>query len=195
MDDRALARAAAQGDQQAFAALVEQYRRLIYSIAWRITLNAEDALDVTQSVYLKMAERIGSYSGRGSFKSWLATIASREAIDVCRRGHRREMTIEDDTLEALANDRAAPRPGPREVIDLERRRQWVEAAMESLSPQQRAIFVLRLREDERPKDIAEQLGIPPGHVRVQLHRAIAKIRQTLRARGQLENEPVKEKAQ
>ena len=178
MEDQALAAAAARGNQQAFTAIVERYRRYIYAIAYRIVLGEEDALDVTQNVYLQLARKIGDYDGRGSLKGWLAAITVRQALDHLRRPGRVERPTEPAELEALAGPCPAGEWGEaRESLEREEQRRAVTAAMAGLSPQQRAIFALRFMEDLGPKEIGERLGLPPSQVRSQLTKAVARIRE------------------
>jgi RNA polymerase sigma-70 factor (ECF subfamily) len=176
VDDATLAQAAAHGEQNAFATLFERYRHLVYSIAWKITLNVEDSLDVTQNVFTRLAEKIGRYQGRGSFRSWLAAIAANEAVNILRRPERRyEMPTEPDIIASIIDEKHAGN-NPSKTIETQERRELVEKAMAGLSPQQRAIFTLRWREEMTPAEIAERLGIPAGQVRSQICHAIAKIR-------------------
>lgn len=178
MEDNRLAAAAAKGDQDAFTILVERYRRYVYAIAYKITLDEDDALDVTQNAFVRMARRIGDFESRGTFRGWLATIAAREAIDYLRRSRGRESSMEPAKLAEISDHRRNnPSDDARTVLDLSRRLQLVEGAIRYLSPQQRAIFVLRFREEMGPKEIAERLGLPATQVRSQLHRAMARIRE------------------
>ena len=180
MEDRDLALAAAKGDSRAFAVLFERYRRYVYSIAHRVLLDEEEALDAAQSAWAKAAERIGQYGGRGTFRGWLAAVAAREAIDRARKRARSEKTTEGDDLPDLGDRGSALAPDIRERIDGARERERVEVAMRVLSPQQRAILALQLLEDLGPKEIAERLGIPDKQVRSQLRRAIVRLREMLR---------------
>ncbi|MCX7016019.1 MAG: sigma-70 family RNA polymerase sigma factor [Candidatus Sumerlaeota bacterium] len=181
MDDRSLATAAAKGDAGALATLVERYRRYVYAIAWRIALNEEDALDIAQNAFVRMVERIGDYNGRGEFRSWLATIAARQAYDFLRRPERREEPAAPEQIERLSDARQHDaRANPRRALETADRRRQVEEAMALLSPQQRAILALRLFEDIGAKEIAERLGLPEKQTRSQLSRAIARIREALR---------------
>ena len=180
MDDALLAAAAAEGDQEAFTALVERYRPYVYTIAYKIALHEDDALDITQNVLVRLVERIGSFNGTGTFRGWLAAVASNEALSYLRRPGRRETAMEPEIVADLSDQRQS-REGKdaRDVLDAAQRRRLVEQEMQNLSPQQRAILALRLREDMGPQEIARRLGLPARQVRVQLHRAIAKIRDAL----------------
>lgn len=203
MDDRTLASAAAQGDETAFEALVERYRRYIYTIAWKITLHEDDALDVTQDVLALLAERIGQWRGEGPLRAWLAAIAARAALDFLRRQRRHpEEVLDPAALELAMNGGAGADAGgrnragnreaghglgwsslasvnPRAEAERNERREMVGAAMGALSPQQRTIFWLRWKEELGPGEIADRLGLAPGQVRVQLHRAIERLRETI----------------
>ena len=180
MDDRSLAAAAAGGDREAFAALVEHYRRYIYAIAYKISLHEEDALDITQNVMLALVRKIGLYRGDGPFRSWLAAVAAHEALNFVRRRSRRVEAPTDpadlDKLTAARGNPSAAHADPREAAEHAQRRRLVEEAVAGLSPQQRAIFLLRFREEMWPREIAERLGLPAKQVRSQLHRALARLR-------------------
>ncbi|MEN6627273.1 MAG: sigma-70 family RNA polymerase sigma factor [Candidatus Sumerlaeia bacterium] len=177
MHDHELAAAAAGGDQQAFEQLVERYRRYIYAIAWRIVMDEDEALDIAQEVLLKMARRIGDWRGDGSFKAWVGAIASRTALDMARK--RRDVPVDpQDWQEADPGELVASSspPSPREAVQALERRALVAEAMASLTPQQRAILMLRLEEELKPAEIAERLGLKPAQVRSQLSRAVARLR-------------------
>ena len=75
-------------------------------------------------------------------------------------------------------------PNPRDALETTRRLSLVEEALEGVSAQQRAIFVLRLREDLKPREIAVELGIPAQQVRSQLCRALAKVKEVVQEREQ-----------
>ncbi len=183
MEDRILANAAANGDQDAFTTLIERYSTHIYTIAYKITLNEEDALDVSQNVYEKLVKKIGGFKGHGTFRSWLTVITTNTAIDSLRKMSRQELSSEPENLDFISSgSQVGSDNNPREIISIRKQKKLIENAMKKLSPQQRAIFALRFKEDMRPKEIAASLSIPAQQVRSQLCRAIDKIRQTLNGR-------------
>jgi RNA polymerase sigma-70 factor (ECF subfamily) len=188
LEDNELAQAAARGEQTAFAALFERYREYVYRLAYKVALDPEEALDATQATFLKVAEKIGQYDGRGNFRGWLATVAVRTAIDLARK-NRETATDPVDLAEVVENgqQRWASRwtenpfsvQNPRMATEHRERLEQVEEAMKSLSVQQRAILTLQISEDLGPKEIADRLEIPAGQVRSQLDRAIKKLREQL----------------
>ncbi len=180
MEDQRLARMAAEGDQQAFGILFERYRKFVYSLSYRVVLHREDALDISQTVWMKVSTRIGQFDGHGTFRSWLATATTRQALDQLRGANRRESATDPEVLEDLCEENGEwERPTSSAALEQAEERGRVEQAMTALSPQQRAILALQLVEDLGPKEIAERLGLPDKQVRVQLHRAIVKLREML----------------
>lgn len=187
MEDGALAAAAARGDQQAFAMLFERHRGMVYAIAYKVALNADDALDITQQAFLQVARKIAGYDGRGPFRAWLAVVATREALSFVRSPRRRERPVEPaeaarlmegaQMAQTMQGGRTASQPTPRELAGDAERRRMVASAMEGLSPQQRAIVALQLREGLSPSEIAEQTGIPANQVRTQLFRAVQRLKE------------------
>lgn len=186
MEDKILSDAAARGDQEAFGLLVERHRDFIYSVAYKIALNEDDALDIVQNVYERLVRKIGSYDGNGHFRAWVATITAREAASHLRSPLRRETVMEPGLLAGVSDARQGRHSPPehevREALDASARRRVVAEEMAKLPEQQRAVFALRFVEDMRPVEIAERLGIPAQQVRAQLCNAIEKIRQRIAGR-------------
>ncbi len=179
VDDEQLAGLASQGDQEALAALAVRHRRWIYTVAYRIALREPDALDITQNVLLKLVSAIRSYQVPGNFRAWLTVLTTNAAIDYMRQAVRRESPVERDQLEALANSWLDPPLNPREELEAKTQRQRVENALRELTPQQRAILTLRLEEDLSTKEIAGRLDLSLEQIRVQLFRAVAKLKTIL----------------
>ena len=171
---------ATEGDQQALGVLFERYRKFVYSLAYRVVLNTEDALDVGQMVWMKVSTRIGQFDGRGTFRSWLASVTTRQALDHLRSSRRFETATDPEVLDDLWEENASRDcPSFSMAAEQAEERGCVERAMHHLSSQQRAILVLQLVEDLGPKEIADRLGLPDKQVRSQLHRAIVKLREML----------------
>ncbi len=190
MDDEELIAAAAGGDQEAFAALVHRTRAYVYTVAWKVLLHEEDALDVTQETFVQAARNLDRLDRPGALRGWLAAIAVRQALSVKRRpAARREIPTDPAELTLLVE--ATPTRGPsgslggavqpvvRDRIERQDRLRLVEDAMHTLSAQQRAVFVLRLSGDMSPGEIARHLDLPEGQVRTQLSRAVDRLRDRL----------------
>ncbi len=103
--DDALIERYRNGDREAFAALVVRYQRPVYNAAWWVLRNAEDASDVAQNVFLKVAERLDDYDPQYRFFSWIYRIAVNESLSMLRRsGHEEPLDDEIDVAGPDADD-------------------------------------------------------------------------------------------
>ncbi len=130
--DEALVDEVRGGSRIAFDELMKRYERLVYRVGYSYTHDPEDAMDVTQDVFLKAYTKLDTYRGSGAFKPWLVRIAHRESLNRLRR--RRTHPVFED----LKGDEMPRCPGVQESDLLEsERRHRVAEALEHLNPKER----------------------------------------------------------
>ena len=180
--DESLVEAIRGGDQDAFEELVRRYQGRLFSIAYRMTLNREDALDVTQEALLKAYRKIDRWKPTGSFSSWLIRLAVNQSVDHLRRRKRHQHAPLDVGLEegVVARDSTGVLAGPDGRAGVSEIDERVHEAMNVLTKSQRTVFVLRHYEGMALADIAPVLGCSIGSVKVHLFRALRKLRPELR---------------
>src|SRR6478672_8422293 len=91
-DDELIARVR-MGDQEAFATLIERYKRSVYNTAYRLLGNPNDAEDAAQETFVRAYTRLATYAPDGRFGAWLAAICSHWCIDTMRARGRRVQTV------------------------------------------------------------------------------------------------------
>lgn len=153
------------GDRAAFAELVVRYQRPIYNAAFWVLRRAEDARDVTQDVFLRVAERLDEYDGQHKFFSWIYRIAVNEALNLLRRNGREEAL--DDDIDLPAADSANPE---RQVGDAELARR-VQGAMMRLPVNDRAVLTLRHFSECSYEEIGQILELDEKTVKSRLYEA------------------------
>ena len=177
-DDHRLIAACLGGDSRAFGILVRRYQDRLYSTVYRLLDNAEDAQDVVQEAFLHAYQSLESFKGDSLFFTWLYRIAVNTAISLKRKqkvmariGRDGEPGVEPlDTSDAS-------RPGHAlEQAEQERR---VQQALARLSPEHRAVLVMKDLEGQKYETMAEVLEVPIGTVRSRLHRARLELRELL----------------
>jgi len=171
-DDALLARYRA-GDQQAFGHLVVRYQRPLYNAALWIVRNADDARDVTQEVFLKVAVRLGEYDPRYKFFSWIYRIAVNESLNLLRRNGRVEALDEEDELPA--GESANPEWQFGEAQKSGRIRQ----ALMSLSANDRIILMMRHFSELSYEESAGILELDEKTVKSRLYEARQRLRELL----------------
>jgi RNA polymerase sigma-70 factor (ECF subfamily) len=169
-------RACLEGDNTAFGTLVEKYSGKLYNAAYRITQRREDAVDATQSAFVKAYEKLPSFDFNHRFFSWIYRIALNEALDIA--GRRRRETDLDAAPEPMTSDLEG------DYAETERSRQVQRALME-ITPEARALIVLKHFQGLSYGDIAEVLRVPEKTVKSRLFTARQRLKQVLEERGWL----------
>jgi len=168
-DDLALVRQSLTGQTEAFGTLVTRYHRVMYTVALRMLGNAEDAQDATQEAFVKAYQRLASFDPSYRFYSWMYRILVNECLNVTR-DRRPEDTLAEDT------------PGSSDPFDsavAEERRDQINMALLQLTPEYRAVVVLRHFAGQSYGEIAAALAIPEKTVKSRLYSARQRLGELL----------------
>ena len=168
--------AARRGDRNAFNELVRSTYRDIYSLAYRLTGNREDAGDVVQDAYVRAYRAIRRFRGDSSFSTWMYRITSNCAsTHLSRRTRQRTEELSSDA--PIVDLRPEQDPSLRaEAAVL---RHHIDRAIRSLPERLRQVVVLRDLHDLSHSEIAAELGITTSAAKVRLHRARQRLRTML----------------
>ncbi|MBL8177838.1 MAG: sigma-70 family RNA polymerase sigma factor [Bryobacterales bacterium] len=166
------------GDGEAFRLLVEKHSRSVFRLGFRLTGNQHDAEDVVQETFLRAYRMLDRYDGRASFHTWIYRIASNYSLDLLRGRKRMEQRKDEDQLPVVETV-AADEPGVDRLVYSTQVRERLTAAMEDLSEQERAAFVLRHYEGLSIDQIGETLGLADSATKNSIFRAVQKLRRAL----------------
>ncbi len=168
-DDALIARVR-DGDQEAFATLIERHKRMVYNLAYRLLGNAPDAEDAAQETFLRAYTRLATYMPDGRFGAWLGAICSHWCIDTMRARGRRVQTVALGRVPEC--ERFVSRvDGPEELALWRAGRDEMQRWLAELSASYRTVLVLRYYQELSYAEIAEVLGEPVSTVRMRLFRA------------------------
>ena len=176
-----------RGDKERFEEIVERFRMYVYQIAWKMTTNYDDAMDITQEVFLRVYRALSSWKGRSKFSTWLHRIAVNTTIDYLRRNSRYAKTfVEGQEREDSEDLDRKLREGvthetPSRALELKELRCAIYSAVVKLPGRQRKCFVLRHYYGLPIKEIAEILGCSEGTVKRHLYRALQRLRTLLKS--------------
>lgn len=179
-DDHRLIAECLQGDTAAFGVLVRRYQERLYNTVYRMVGNAEDAYDVVQEAFLSAYQSLESFKGDSLFFTWLYRIAVNTAISL-KRKQRAVVSIDagrdgEPGIDPLDPSEAS-RPGhAMEQAEQQRR---IRQALARLSPEHRAVLVMKDMEGQKYETMAEVLDVPIGTIRSRLHRARLELRELL----------------
>jgi RNA polymerase sigma-70 factor (ECF subfamily) len=160
-------------DRSAFEAIVEEYTRPIFNIAYRMVNDYEDAMDITQTTFMKAYEKRGTYDPRYKVFSWLYRIAINESLN-----HAQKKKRESNLAYEIADRRLTPEQVAVQSETTER----VQSAIMDLQLDHRIVIVLKHFQHLSYQDIGAILGIPEKRVKSRLFSARRLLREKLSAK-------------
>ena len=184
-DDGDLVKRCQRGDSAAFNELVTRYRGKVYAMIYNMVHNEQDAWDLAQDGFLKAWKSIGRFRGQSSFYTWLYRIMMNVTIDSLRRRHVEGETEFDDSIGLRNIDPGSvttPRTGilPHEKAAGDEIRVRIDAAVARLTPEHRAVILMREIEGMEYQEIADALECSIGTVMSRLFYARKKMQSMLR---------------
>lgn len=164
---------------------MNRHYEMVYALAYGVLHEREAARDTAQEVFLKVFHELGKFEGRSKFKTWLHRVAVNAALDIARKRRPEESldrTEEDDDRPQRVITETGP--GARELASRGETRELVGKAVAKLSPDHRAVLVLREWEGLSYEEIAETLGIEIGTVMSRIFYARKKLEEILKVKTQ-----------
>lgn len=165
---------AAQGDQRAWNALVDEHSRLLWSVARSFRLDAADANDVVQTTWLRLLEHLDRIEDPSRLVGWLVTTARREAMRVLRRSSRERPVVEDTVL-----DRPDDGPPVDSGLLQDERNHALWDAFSRLSEKCRQLLRVAVTHPQAYDEISEALGMPIGSIGPTRRRCLTNLRALL----------------
>jgi RNA polymerase sigma-70 factor (ECF subfamily) len=163
------------GDQEAFAALVQRYERQIYSLAYRMLGNPDDAFDLSQECFIRAYKNLPRTHEALNFSAWLHRIAANACLDVLRRRTRiRWLAWDAPRHERLLVSR--PSEDPERMAVAGETAVEVRRVLERMSARNRLALVLREYQGLSTQEIGEAMNLSRTAVKTMLFRAREEFR-------------------
>lgn len=177
--DGILVARARTGDAEAFAQLVERYRRRVYVHALGIVASREDAMDLAQEAFARAFRARHTLDPERPFHAWLYQIVRRLCFNFLRDSKARARALDAQGRHWLESAGAAPPVDPLREAQRAEARRLVAAAIDRLPAHEREVLVLKEFEEMKYREIAELLGIPIGTVMSRLYSARRRLAEAL----------------
>jgi RNA polymerase sigma-70 factor (ECF subfamily) len=161
---------ASQGDMQAFEDVYKACSSFVYNVAFRVVNNREDALEVSQEVFMTLYHKLKNFRFESSFKTWVYRITANHAINLAKKISRAKTVPYEDVFGEVV-----VLSGAQIRMDQEHQNQLVEHLLAELNPDQRVCVVLRDIQGLSYEEIAQALNININTVRSRLKRSREKL--------------------
>ncbi|GAA0615294.1 RNA polymerase sigma factor [Virgibacillus siamensis] len=175
-EDRQLIHEIMNGSEAAMEVLTRRYYKSIFSFVYRKVGNKDSAYDLTQDIFIKMIKKIDTYSNKGSFKSWLYTLAVNHCRDYWKSADYKVTSKQSELPDYLSNEQnQVPY-----IFEKKETREQVKAAVEELPEYQKEVVLLKYFHDLKIRDISEVTKAKESTVKSRLRQGLSKLEVIIR---------------
>ncbi|WP_344928913.1 RNA polymerase sigma factor [Aquimarina addita] len=160
------------GDINAFSTLVERYQSLVYTIAYRITKNKEEAEEIAQDTFVKAYTSLPNYRGEAKFSTWLYTIVYRRSLDIVKSKKR---SITSEQVEEISEEHIEIVHDALSYLQEKERKEIIGNCILKLAEDEATIITLYYFEEKNIKEIKEIIGLTEDNIKIKLFRSRKKL--------------------
>ena len=182
-DDRYYISKVLEGDVQAFSYLVDKYKDMVFTLAFRILKNRENAEEVAQDAFVKVYQNIGKFRSKSKFSTWLYRIVYNTAISKVRVKQKTTMSIENQKFFEIRDENQ----NVSKSFDIENNKILLQRLLNKLDENDRALITLYYLDECKISEIAEITGFNRSNIKVKLHRTRKKMQEELYKIMKIEN--------
>lgn len=173
--DLGIVERAKEGEQAAYAELMDRYREPVYYMLLKMVKNTDDAEDLTIEAFGKAFNRLGQYSPSYAFSTWLFKIASNNCIDFIRKKRvyltSMDHAYSNDNGDSVRIDVDSGTMDPEETIIKQQKVKMMRKVVSKLKPRYKELIEKRYFQELSYEEIADEMDLPLGTVKAQLFRA------------------------
>lgn len=173
LEEQRVIELAAQGDRAAAECLIRAHQPSLYAYMVRLSGRPDVAEDIVQDAFVRILTNLGRFDPRFRFSTWLFTIAKRLYVNAMQK---HKPVYDTGIVGTIRGGQVEPSAPAIEMEERERSRACLEAALASLSPDQREIMLLFHQQEWPISRIAEHMKMPEGTIKSHLHRGRRKMR-------------------
>lgn len=166
-----------QGNQNAYALLVERYQNFVFTIVLRYVKSREDAEEIAQDVFIKAYRSLKDFKGTAKFSTWLYTITTTTCITFLRKRKLEIHSLDNEKLFDVADNIEGGMSA--NTIEQKSRVNMVNEAIRLLSADDAQIITLFYKGEQTLEEIAQIIGIESNAVKVRLHRARTRLKEKM----------------
>src|SRR5579862_1584430 len=176
-DDNSIISNVLQGDQHAYASLVQRYQNFVFTTCLRYATTREDAEEIAQDVFIKAYRSLADFRGESKFSTWLYTIVRTNCITFLRKKKLDISSIDSEKAASQLENRESSFSA--NLVEQKSRTKMVNEAIKMLSPNDGQIITLFYSAEQSLQEMGRILGMEPNTVKVKLHRARQRLKEKM----------------
>ncbi|OSY88223.1 RNA polymerase [Tenacibaculum holothuriorum] len=157
-----------KGNTNAYATLVDKYKVMVYTLAFKMVQNKEEAEEVSQDTFIKVYKNLSKFKGESKFSTWVYKIAYRTCLDALKK---RKNKYNTDTIDEVTINKIKTTEGILESIEKKERAVVIKQCMQDLPEDERTILWMFYFDELSLKEIINVTDFSEANVKVKLHRA------------------------
>lgn len=169
-----------QGQQTAYAILVEKYQQYVFTLAMRYVNNRETAEELAQDVFIKAYRFLADFKGNSKFSTWLYTIVNSTCLSHLRKKKDETILLEDEKMTAISDNYHSENPVNK--MEKQAQKQVLDLAIKQLPEEDARILALFYQAEQSIEEIGIITGFTAGNVKIKLFRARQKLKEILETR-------------
>lgn len=177
--DQIIIKAIIEGDAQAFTVLVDRYKDLVFTLAFRMLKRREDAEEVCQDVFVKIYKSLYKFKGESKLSTWIYRVTYNSCLDIIKKQKRKHQEISIDRFDSYDIGFIDEK---FEKLDKEVREKTIKACIEALPSEESFLLTLYYFEELTLKEISKIIGISSNSIKVKLFRSRKKLATILEKR-------------
>ncbi|OQX73652.1 MAG: hypothetical protein B6D61_12290 [Bacteroidetes bacterium 4484_249] len=154
-------------DISAYATLVDKHKDMVFTVAYRIIRNREDAEEIAQDVFVKVYQSLKTFKKESKFSTWLYRIVYNTAISKTRKKYLNTTNLDYDVVENYSIDEIIEDVNS---LDIDEQRIIINKVLEKLNPEENALIGLFYFKENSTEEISEIMSLSQANVKVKLHR-------------------------
>ncbi|MCL1817065.1 MAG: sigma-70 family RNA polymerase sigma factor [Clostridiales bacterium] len=178
LSDEQLVAHTLQGEQAAFNVLVERYQKQIYSLAYRLCNDYDEARDLAQEAFIRVYQQLPTFDQNRKFFSWMYRVAHNTCINILHKRPKESLNL-DEYYERYEPEAEGISGDPSGILEDREQAEEFTRILQELPEQYRTVILLKYLEGLSYREISEHLDLPESTVEARLHRGRNYLRNML----------------
>ncbi len=166
-----------EGDKNAFAALVDRYKDMVFTLSLKMLKDRQEAEEVSQDSFLKVYKSLDRYKGESKFSTWIYKVAFNTCLDRIKKNKRLQGVA---NIGEIDEQETTPLINGLDLIEEKERKQLIQDCMQELEGEDGFLLTLYYFEEQSLEEIAKIIGITSNNVKIRLYRSRKKLASLLK---------------